>query len=205
MKLALRLSLCVVLLVPVGVQADVTLRTVGPQRTWTDADAALIDASWLHVKFVEGSDVNLVNDVVGFEDRTLDLTAVNRALASHGAVELRRTFRGDRATLRELKHAGELRSGTVGPDLSLWYDVRVTGGVEQVVQLVNALNACPGVEIAHPSPCVESAVLRQESSVSDAAGAVGGSASRGGTPDFTALQEYLMTLRVGSTRRPPGR
>jgi hypothetical protein len=74
--------------------------------------------------------------------------------------------------------------------LSLWFDVRVEGGAERVAQLVNELNACAAVEIAHPAIGVQSAVLRSEPVPHS-------SAQRGGTPDFTSMQQYLYDAPVG--------
>jgi len=180
---------CCFLTAPSFAESALAPRVVGPVTMWSAADADLIDSAWLHVKFVEGMETAIAGD--RFTDPTLDLSPVNAALQRARAVEVRRTFPRERALLREWKQAGELQSGATGPDLSLWFDVRVEGGPAQVTQLVNELNACAAVEIAHPAPRAESAVLRTESHLGAS------SAHRGGTPDFTEFQDYLYDAPVG--------
>lgn len=188
MKRVVLFAACVTLIVPVLAHADLAPRVVGPLQTWSAADADLFDPAWLHVKFVEGSETSVLGNQ--FADPALDLAPVNQALQRAQAVEVRRTFPKERAILREWKRAGEVRSGVTGPDLSLWFDVRVEGGPARVAQLVNELNACAAVEIAHPSPGVQSAVLRSESMPLSYS-------NRGATPDFTNLQQYLYDAPVG--------
>ena len=88
--------------------------------------------------------------VAGGLDPVAELAAVDALLTS--ALAIRRTFSGDPAMLRERKRLGEQRSGQVGPDLSLWYDVQLPAGRANLAGVINALNALPSVEIAHPSP-----------------------------------------------------
>ena len=187
MKRIVLLAACCFLTQPALAESELAPRVVGPLETWSAADADLFDPAWLHVKFVEGSETAIHAD--RFTDPTLDLSAVNAALQRGHAVEVRRTFQKDRALLREWKREGELRSGATGPDLSLWFDVRVEGGPARVAQLVNGLNACAAVEIAHPAMGVQSAVLRTES--------MPHAAHRGGTPDFSGMQQYLYDAPAG--------
>ena len=89
-----------------------------------------------------------------------ELGAVNQALA--GARILRRTFAGDPAELRELKRRGEAKAGRVVPDLSLWFNVKIAAGRTSLAGALNALNARSEVEIAHPAPRCEPAVILSE-------------------------------------------
>ena len=76
---------------------DTATRSVGPVLVWNDQALADFAPDWLHVKFVEGTDVALQGG--RFTTGTgADLTAVNQTLA--GARTVRRTFDGDPATRR---------------------------------------------------------------------------------------------------------
>jgi hypothetical protein len=157
---------------------DTRTRVVGPVRDWTADDLARFDASALQVKFVEGGAVEIADR--GFADAAgLDLAEVNAALAGADVRGIRSAFAVDRAAARAWKAAGEARSGVPGPDLSLWYEVRVGGGRGAVARLLNALNGCAAVEIAHPEPIAEPAVVTYR------------------TPDFTGQQAYLYAPPVG--------
>ncbi len=170
---------------------DATARPVGPLQAWQESDLVRFGPQWLHVKFVEGSNVTIENG--RFTDDTgLDLTSVGAALARAGVLEIRPTINHDRATLRAWKAAGEAQSGAVGPDLSLWFDVRVAGGRAALARLVNDLNASPAVEIAHPEAAPELAKIGDPA-------AHGSGAILDGvrTPDFTGQQGYLYNPPVG--------
>jgi hypothetical protein len=168
---------------------DTQTRVVGPVRSWDASDLTRFDPSWLHVKFVEGADVEI--DGAGFADaQGPDLNEVNAALRPERGIAIRRTFSGDRATLRARKAVGEARSRMTGPDLSLWFDVRVGGGRAAVARLINALNACAAVEIAHPAPIAEPAYL-------SSAGAIAPAHDPERTPDFTGQQGYLYDPPAG--------
>jgi len=161
---------------------DTQTRVVSPVQSWTAGDLARFDGAWLHAKFVEGADVTIEGP--GFSDAGgRDLAEVNAALQRESGIEIRRTFEGDRAMLRAWKAAGETRSHGIGPDLSLWFDVRVAGGRPAVARLVNALNACAAIEIAHPAPIAEPAFEPPSDPRP--------------TPDFTAQQGYLYSPPVG--------
>jgi hypothetical protein len=160
-----------------------------PGHTWTTSDLGRHDASWLHVKFAEGSEVTLEDGRFLAGDRS-DLAAVNAIVA--GARTLRRTFPGDRAKYARYKAQGEMASGGPGPDLSLWYDVQLAPDRATLATAINALNARPEVEIAHPVPHCEPAVIY----TGDGPRAVSGDpAAR--TPDFSGLQSYLGPTPLG--------
>lgn len=169
---------------------DTATRPVGPVMSWGTQDLERFSDAWVHVKFVEGSDV--VTDGRRFQDASgLDLASVQSALDRADIVEIRPTFDHDRATLRAWKQIAETRSGVTGPDLSLWYSIRVGGGRPAVARLVNDLNASRAVEIAHPEPHVENAVI--ETSRPDGALIPPSPA----TPDFTGQQGYLYEAPTG--------
>jgi hypothetical protein len=179
--------LCILTIPAFGL--DTSTRVVGPIHTWNAAGMERFDPSWLQVKFVEGSNVILEGERF-VDDSGLDLTNANRVLSGDGVLEVRPLFRYDRATVRAWKELGEARSGVVGPDLSLWFNVRVEGGFEQVARTVNELNALPAVEIAHPVAIPETAVL-------ESSGGAIAARDPADTPDFTDMQDYLYDTPVG--------
>jgi len=185
---ALASFLCLVLALPPAAARDLGTRPVGPVHTWTGGDLARFDPAWLHVKFVEGSDGELVDGRCVAADRS-HLAAVNAAIAD--AVTVRRTFPGERETFREWKRRGEAASGRTGPDLALWYDVELPADRAGLATALAALNALPEVEIAHPAPVCEPAVI-----ATGAAGAAAGAPDLR-TPDFAGLQGYLYDPPVG--------
>ncbi len=172
-------SLLFLILTPIAHALDTHTRAISPVRTWTADDLARFDPSWLHVKFVEGTDVRLDSGRF-IDDGGSDLARVNAEIGREAVIEMRRTIPHDRAVLRAWKQEGERRSGVVGPDLSLWFDIRVSGGHTAVARLLNRLNACPEVEIAHPAPIAEPAIIRGDR-----------------TPDFTDQQDYLYAPPTG--------
>jgi serine protease len=179
------------LLVPgLAMGLDLASRPVGPVMTWNAGTMERYDSAWLHVKFVEGSRVRLDQNRF-VDDSGLDLTSVAATLARAQVVEIRRTFDGDPADLRALKAIGEARSGVTGPDLSLWFDIRVAGGHAGVARLVNELNSLSVVEIAHPAAMVENAVID--------APAPAAPVRRDGTrtPNFVGQQGYLGAAPIG--------
>ncbi|MCP4546286.1 MAG: S8 family serine peptidase [bacterium] len=170
---------------------DASTRLVGPIRTWTAADLNTFAATWLHVKFVEGSGIQLENGLFLSGDGRAEIE-VNEVVGD--AEMLRRSFQGGAAHFANLKAEGQVRSGRVGPDLSLWFDVRIAGGPAELAAAINALNALPEVEIAHPSPVVEPAVLKYD--VLDKVIA-SGERDYFTTPDFTSQQHYLGSPPIG--------
>ncbi len=168
---------------------DTTTRVVSPVMDWFSSDLERFDPAWFHVKFVEGSSA-VWRDGRFADDSEIDMSPVNVALSSSSLAEVRSTFSHDRATLREWKARGEARSGVIGPDLSLWFDVRVTGGRSAVADLINRLNDVAAVEIAHPAPVVELAATHTMSAreIAD---------PRLDTPDFSDMQDYLFESPVG--------
>jgi hypothetical protein len=170
---------------------DVSTRAVGPVQEWTADDLRTFDPQWLHVKFVEGSNVLLAGGRF-VDDSGLDVAGVNAELARVQVLEARATFSHDRATLRAWKAAGESRSGVTGPDLSLWFDVRVAGGPAELARVLNALNASSAVEIAHPAPVCEVAAI--EPAIAAPAPPPGGGIR---TPDFSGNQGYLYATPTG--------
>jgi serine protease len=178
---------------------DVSSRSVGPVMTWNADMLDRYDSSWLHVKFVEGSRVRLDGARL-HDDSGLDLSSLDATLAGAQVMEIRRTFDGDPVALRALKQTAEARSGVVGPDLSLWFDIRVAGGRTEVARLINELNALDAVEIAHPAPVVENAVIDPPTHVAPAAAeAPVATAQRDGlrSPNFVSRQGYLNAAPVG--------
>lgn len=171
---------------------DVSSRVVGPVMTWNADMLDRYDSSWLHVKFVEGSRVRL--DGAQFRDDTgLDISSLDATLARAQVQEIRRTFDGNPADLRALKQAAEARSGVVGPDLSLWFDIRVAGGHAEVARLINELNALDAVEIAHPAPIVENAVIDPPTNLAPVHTTTEGLRS----PNFVSRQGYLNAAPTG--------
>jgi len=172
-------------------------RPVGPLLDWTGDSLERFDASWLHLKFVEGAEVDLAPAANAsgwaFAGGHTDLARINEILADAPAI--RRTFPGDRAKYLEWKARGEAASGQPGPDLSLWYNVQVNGGRAELAASINALNAVGLIEIAHPAPICEPARIVSHSSTSALAHAC--IAMPLGTPDFTDLQDYLFETPVG--------
>lgn len=163
--------------------ADASARLTSPQRRWTAAELDRFDAAWLHVKFVEGSDP--VAAARTFVPTTAALAKINARLVSLGVQEIRPSFPIARETARAWKSKGEARSPEIGPDLSLWYDLRVDGGRAGVAAAVNSLMESAEVEIAHPAAIPELA----------SAGAVAAPAST--TPDFSQFQTYLGATPLG--------
>lgn len=185
MRLVIALVAVIALAAP-ALALDIETRAVSPVQSWSADGLTRFDAGWLHVKFVEGSAVEL-QDGRFLADGRNELPGVNSLLA--GAVTLRRTFEGDPAYYRELKARGEARYGRPGPDLSLWYDVQLVGGRSDLAATLNALNALPSVEIAHPAPVCENAGIwtgREKAPVDDLR-----------TPDYTDQQDYLYDTPVG--------
>jgi len=175
---------------------DGKTRPVSPVLDWNAESLQRFDASWLHLKFVEGSDFELVVAPSGQRFARADgpdLLDVNRVLA--GAVTMRRTFPGDREKFRAFKARGEAASDQPGPDLSLWYDVELARDRATLADTLNALNALSAIEIAHPAPICEPAVVISAAPVSQLANTW--PAVPGGTPDFTDLQDYLYDTPIG--------
>jgi serine protease len=207
-----RISLLVVLLsftfAPVALALDTHTRPVSPVRAWSEQDLKRFDPAWVHVKFVEGANVELAPGQFSDGSRE-DMRAVNDALAAEAVTAIRRTFAHERATLRAWKAAGEERTGRPGPDLSLWFDVRVDGGRAAVARLLDRLNACVAVEIAHPAAIAELATIAGVAAGNGASARAGagmtavftsgpqGLARRNSTPDFTTQQGYLYAPPVG--------
>lgn len=197
MRSRLLLALLVVAILPTfAVALDTATRPIGSIHTWTAADLERFDPSWIQVKFVEGS--NVLFDGANFvDDSGLDMTSVQQTTRRAGIAQVRSTIQRDRATLRAWKALGEQRSGVVGPDLSLWYDVRVEGGRAAVARLVNELNALPEVEIAHPVPIAEPAVVMDPGASTPARATATTTEALLPTPDFSAQQVYLFNPPAG--------
>ncbi len=177
---------------------DTTTRMVSPVMEWGAADLERFDEAWIYVKFVEGANVIAAQgrflDAPPAGAATLDMGRVNQCLAAEAVTEMEPTFDHDRTRLREWKARGEMRAGVVGPDLSLWFNVRVDGGHAAVARLVNALNACPEVEIAHPAAIPETAGFFTAGEATAPAPAAG---ERLPTPDFSGQQGYLYATPNG--------
>ena len=213
MRLPILFLLCLLSAAPASA-LDTTTRAVGPVISWTEESLERFDPSWVHVKFVEGAAVDLSEG--RFARGGVALGAVNAAVGN--AVTVRRTFPGDRETFLEWKQRGERASGRPGPDLSLWYDVRLPEGRANLASVINRLNALPEIEIAHPAPVCETAGIWDHGD-----GPAGGvqvvertgsgerdALLRGSTPDFSAQQGYLYDTPIGldapsAWARPGGR
>ena len=184
-------------------------RVVGPQMQWTVEATENFDPSWIHVKFVEGSDVELQqaptpDTVPGFMGEQNELLqAVNAILQD--AAEINRSFPGERDYYRNLKAKGEAASGAVGPDLSLWYTVRITDDRQGLVDKINALNELDIVEIAHPAPICDTAGMFDIQLLDPILFTIGGMVPVGGTPDYTAQQDYLYDTPLDSTHPAHGK
>lgn len=176
-------------------------RVVGPRIEWTVGDTENFDPSWIHVKFAEGSAVELiqpeltgaVRSFIGKDGELLH--SVNHILTD--AAEITRTFAGDRQHYQNLKAKGEAASGAIGPDLSLWFNVRITDDRQGLVDKVNALNELDVVEIAHPAPVCATAKIFDIQLFDPFVNTIAGYLPGGGTPDFTPLQDYLYDTPVG--------
>lgn len=181
-------GVCALLLVGQALALDLDTRAISSVHTWSAGDLGRFDADWLHVKFVEGADVSLAaGRFVGGGLHELD--EVNDLLA--GALVIERTFAGDREKFRRWKARGERVSGTTGPDLSLWYTVQLPADRAGLATAINALNAQPVVEIAHPVPVCETAGIHTPGA------AVASDDPDQRTPDFSDLQDYLYDTPVG--------
>ncbi len=195
-RLALACLILAVLAVP-ALALDTATRPVGPVRTWSEADLARFSQSGLQMKFVEGSNARLESGRF-VDDSGLDVSAVNEVLSRETILDLRPSLDHDRTTLREWKRIAGIRAGVAGPDLSLWFDVRIAGGAAAIARLVNALNDLPAIEIAHPAAIPEPAVVPVVPGariLTAYADGPQGEALR--TPDFTGRQRYLNDPPVG--------
>ncbi|RKH63265.1 S8 family peptidase [Corallococcus llansteffanensis] len=77
------------------------------------------------------------------------------------ATSLRRLFTEDEAALEARKVVGEARSGRQLADLNLYFEVPLVPGTtaERVAEVVAALNALDGVEVAYAEPPAEPAMV----------------------------------------------
>lgn len=189
MRRSLAFLVPVILTLAVSATAlDQSTRLVGPVLQWDESSLDRFDPAWLHVKFTEGSGVHLMGEQ--FVDAGgRGLATVNDVLGE--ARMLRRTFAGDADKFHAWKERGEAQSGRVGPDLSLWFDVELPADRASLAAAINALNALPEVEIAHPAPVCAPAVIHSGAPRAPAA------ASDLRTPDFTGMQDYLYDTPVG--------
>ncbi|XXT14743.1 S8 family serine peptidase [Sorangium sp. So ce429] len=124
------------------------------------------------------------------------------ALLSKRSLDLKPLFPLPEARLSSLKSSGERRSAIQLSDLGLYFDAPWSGGSRSaLVELVEALNAHPSVEIAYVQPKPELATAAPEAS----AGLVALDAN---TPDFTSLQGYVSSdangMGVAEARSFPG-
>ncbi|AUX25342.1 uncharacterized protein SOCEGT47_058860 [Sorangium cellulosum] len=168
------------------------------------------------IKFHEGTGVQLRGSTLsspGIGDLSsaasgLDADQLSRDLGSVTALLAKRSmglkslFPLPEARLASLKASGEQRSSRQLADLSLYFDAPWSGGPRSaLVELVEALNAHPSVEIAYVQPKPEPATAAPEAS----AGVVALDAS---TPDFTSMQGYVESdengMGVAEARLLPG-
>lgn len=189
-RLFLTAILALLALPPAATALDLATRSVGPARTWIASDLAGFSADCVHVKFVEGSDVTLRDGRLAGAPG-VDLAPVAAALARVDVRSIAPTFAVDRARARDWKARGEAQSGRPGPDLSLWFTLRIAGGPAAVAALVNDLNAAVAVEIAHPEAIPELAVVSVPGVEPARA------AAEPLTPDFSLQQGYLYNPPVG--------
>ncbi|WP_437733542.1 S8 family serine peptidase [Sorangium sp. So ce1335] len=168
------------------------------------------------IKFHEGTGVRLRGAQLSSEGvgdlssaaNGLDAEQVPRdvrsiaALLSARSLDLRSLFPLPEARLSSLKSNGERRGARRLADLSLYFEAPWSGGSRSaLVELVEALNAHPSVEIAYVQPKPELATAAPEASAElvtlDA-----------NTPDFTSLQGYVNSdangMGVAEARALPG-
>ncbi len=199
-RLFLTAILVLLALPPTATALDLATRSVGPARTWTASDLARFSAECVHVKFVEGSNVTL-RDGRFTGAPGVDLGPVVAALDRADLLAIGPTFSVDRTTAEGWKARGEARSGRPGPDLSLWFTLRVGGGPAAAAALINDLNAAAAVEIAHPEAIPELAVASAPGSPLAApplaAPPLAGAALVPLTPDFSLQQGYLHNPPIG--------
>jgi len=190
------LCLVLILLAASAHGLDTATRPVSPVHHWTAGDLERFVPDWLHLKFVEGSDVRLVGRL--FEDPSgRDISASRSVLATADIGTMRRTFPTDRDELRARKAEGERRAGVVGPDLSLWFDLQVSGGRAELARVINALNACPEVEICHPAPIAEPARILAPADPAVVPPEMPPSGPAYRTPDYAHMQGYLYDAPFG--------
>ena len=101
-------------------------RITGPHVQYDGQTLDQFADSWIHLKFVEGTDIRLTADVVEKTTTFIDkngrnLDDVNQLLAD--ADEIKPTFDGDREQFRVYKALAEARTGVIAPDLGLWFNV----------------------------------------------------------------------------------
>ncbi len=186
MRSLLRIAvLCLLIATTIPAQAlDTATRAVGPVMHWDAQALADFDPSWLHLKLVEGSGARLEAGRLVSDQAQLE--ALNTLLAD--AITLRRTFPGDTEHYAELKRRGEAASGKTGPDLSLWFDLRLAPERGALAARLEALNALDVVEIAHPAPICETAGITAKAGAGERALP---------SPDFSGQQDYLYVTPVG--------
>ena len=168
---------------------ELKTRIVGPIVSYDAANLERCDPSWLYVKFAENCDIEIEfneNNRPYFVDKNgANLLGVNQLVGA--ALQIKPTFLGDRERFREYKRRGELRSGVSGPDLGLWFNVKLKPHREILATTINALNALEVVEISHPLPHCEPAGFLTPIAAPFA----------GVTPDFSDDQDYLYDPPVG--------
>ena len=92
----------------------------------------------IHVKFQEGTDVDLLLEVLP--------PGLRSAVASH-----KKLFTMPKEKLNELGARGRSRSGKTLPDLNLWVELTLQSGTDAAAFL-EELKRLPSVEIAEPAP-----------------------------------------------------
>ncbi|WP_437912650.1 S8 family serine peptidase [Sorangium sp. So ce302] len=161
--------------------------------SWVPSDVSDVR---IVIKFHEGTGVRLRgaqlnSDGVGARSSAVNADALRRDLASittllaGRSVKLKPLFSLSEARLASLKSAGERRTSRRLPELALYFDAPWSGGSRsELVELVEALNAHPSVEIAYAQPKPELAAAPPEASADLVA-------LDANTPDFTSLQGYV--------------
>ena len=176
--------------VPPSVQANdkpLKKRAVKPVLNYTAESLETCSDCWVQIKFKEGWDVKIGDQAnagksIFVETAKQDLTGINELIGD--AVEMKRTFSGDRERFRQYKRIGELKTGIEAPDLGLWFDVRFPADRREVAEKLNACNKLDPIEIAIPVPAVSQATFSPGTIPST-------------TPDFTKQQGYLYDTPLG--------
>ncbi|WP_437780700.1 S8 family serine peptidase [Sorangium sp. So ce1097] len=161
--------------------------------SWVPSDVSDVR---IVIKFHEGTGVRLRggqlnSDGVSARSSAVSADVLRRDLASIAtllagrSVVLEPLFPLPEARLASLKSAGERRTSRRLPELALYFDAPWSGGSRsELVDLVEALNAHPSVEIAYVQPKPELAAAPPEASAELVA-------LDANTPDFTSLQGYV--------------
>lgn len=134
----------------------------------------------MEVKFVDGSDVNLIGG--SFLAESPEVFAIDQYLDSQGIIR-HRVFSQDDAWLDEFRAKGEERSGRPLHDLTLFYGLEMPEA-GMIAEVCDTLNTFSIVEIAYPLGRVTDPVIATAPAL-------------GVTPDFESFQGYRTAAPMG--------